>query len=293
MALGTQTKAAPMTVRWKPGTAFHVRQCCIIDRADPTVRSLRYRYETTSSARQPKLPMNAQGQAILAHLETVAAERRSRAADALLAERVRDIKRLQHARFERSYADLLAQPRYAKSARFFLEELYGPADFSARDGQFARVVPAMVRMFPQEIVCTVANLAELHALSEVLDTAMGWAIAAPARALGADLYGQAWREVGRAPDRERQIALMLAVGSDLERYTGRALLRHSLRLMRGPATAAGLGSLQRFLETGFDTFREMRGAELFLRTIAERERALAAQLFCANATPPQSETPSA
>jgi len=37
--------------------------------------------------------------------------------------------------------------------------------------------------------------------------------------------------------------------------------------------------LQRFLETGFDTFREMRGAEFFLQTIAGRERSLAAQLF--------------
>jgi hypothetical protein len=223
--------------------------------------------------------MNLQCSAILGHLDRVAAERRARAADADLAARVREVKRFQHARFEHSYADLLAQARYAKSARFFLEELYGPVDFTARDDQFARVVPAMVRMFPQEIVSTVANLAELHSLSEVLDTAMGRAIAAPA--LDAAQYGRAWRAVGRAPDRERQIALMLGVGSDLDRYTGRALLRHSLRVMRGPANAAGLGALQRFLEAGFDTFREMRGAEYFLRTIAERERALAAQLFAA------------
>ena len=281
-----------MTFNSGLGTALHVGQCCIIDASQSTVRPFRVRYEATAFASQPKLPMNAQGQAILGHLESVAAERRTRTADALLAERVREIKRFQHARFERSYADLLAQPRYAKSARFFLEELYGPADFSARDGQFARVVPAMVRMFPHEIICTVANLAELHALSEVLDTATGWAIAdsAPLPVFGSDLYGQAWRRVGRAPDRERQIVLMLAVGSDLERYTGRALLRHSLRLMRGPATAAGLGSLQRFLESGFDTFREMRGAEVFLRTIAERERALAAQLFCEDTAPASPET---
>jgi hypothetical protein len=71
----------------------------------------------------------------------------------------------------------------------------------------------MVRIFPHEIVCTVANLAELHALSEGLDTAMGRVIAAPG--LNASQYGQAWRGVGRAPDRERQIALMLAVGPTL------------------------------------------------------------------------------
>lgn len=226
--------------------------------------------------------MNAQGQSILCHLEAVAAQRRLRAADAALDHRVREVKQFQHTRFERSYADLLSQPRYARAARFFLEELYGPGDFAARDDQFARVVPALVRLFPQEIVDTVAELGELHALSESLDTAMGQALAAPR--LDADEYGRIWRAVARAPDRERQITLMLAVGSDLERYTGRTLLRHSLRLMRGPASAAGLGALQRFLETGFDTFREMGGAEYFLRTISQRERALAAQLFASDLT---------
>jgi hypothetical protein len=79
--------------------------------------------------------------------------------------------------------------------------------------------------------------------------------------------------------RERQIALMLAVGSALDRYTRNPLLRHSLRLMRGPAHAMGLGTLQEFLESGFDTFRDMRGAAFFLDTVATRERDLAARLF--------------
>lgn len=200
-----------------------------------------------------------------------------RIADPPLAERVREVKRFQHKRFEHTYGDLLAQPRYAPSARFFLEELYGPGDFTARDEQFARVVPAMVRMFSHDIVSTVANLGELHALSEVLDTAMARALARPD--LDADRYGLAWRAVGRTADRERQIVLMLAVGSDLGRYTARSLLRHSLRLMRVPAAAAGLGAMQRFLETGFDTFRQMHDANFFLQTIAERERSLAARLF--------------
>ena len=71
----------------------------------------------------------------------------------------------------------------------------------------------------------------------------------------------------------------LEVGAALDLYTRRPLLRHSLKLMRGPAKAAGLGELQRFLESGFDTFKEMQGANAFLRTIAIRERALADAIF--------------
>ena len=55
--------------------------------------------------------------------------------------------------------------------------------------------------------------------------------------------------------------------------------------MRAPARAAGLSELQRTLETGFDTFRAMKGAAEFIAFIAARERALAADLFFAAASP--------
>lgn len=221
--------------------------------------------------------MNPQVEHILQFLRHVAAERVRRRADPALAERVREVKRFQHQRFQRTYADLLASTRYARAAQFFLDDLYGPEDFTRRDEQFARVVPGLVRMFPKEIVGTVMALGELHALSEQLDTAMGAVIDGPS--IGDEPYATAWRAVGRPADRERQIMLMLAVGSALDSYTRNPLLRTSLRLMRGPAAAAGLGALQGFLERGFDTFREMNGAREFLDTVTTRERELAARLF--------------
>ncbi|MDE2082077.1 MAG: hypothetical protein KGI90_12045 [Burkholderiales bacterium] len=231
--------------------------------------------------------MKDDGLAILACLEQVGHERALRAADPVLAARVAEVKAWQRARFTATYADLLADPRHAPAARFFLDELYGPGDFSTRDDQFARIVPALVRLFSAEVVATVRALAQLHALSEQLDSAMAMAVVAAAaqapRAtatpLTAPRYAAAWRAVGRAADRERQIELLLAVGRALDQHTRRPLLRQALRLMRKPAEAAGLGALQHFLETGFDTFRAMHGADDFLSLIAQRERALAAQLF--------------
>lgn len=232
--------------------------------------------------------MTSTADRILRGLQAVAAERAARAEDAALAGSADAVKRYQHARFGVTYADLMAQPRYVAAAEFFLTDLYGPADFSDRDDQFARIVPALVRLFPAHIVDTVAELAELHALSERLDTAMArQRIATGGVGLtvtGAE-YGAWWRAVGDAASRERQIVLMVSVGQALDRYTRNRLLRQSLRLMRGPAAAAGLGALQGFLERGFDTFRDMAGAEVFLSTIASRERALAARLFTGGDAP--------
>ena len=221
--------------------------------------------------------MNDAGESILQSLAEVAAERAARLADPGLGAGVAAVKQFQHARFTRTYGDLLDHSRYGGAAAFFLDDLYGPADFSERDRQFVRIVPALLRIFPSAIVSTIGDLAELHALSERLDSGM-------ARCLGAQApdghsYAQAWRTQGDRPARERQIALMLAIGTALDRYTRNLLLRNSLRVMRGPAQAAGLGSLQRFLERGFDAFRAMGGAQEFLATIALRERGLAELLF--------------
>ena len=221
--------------------------------------------------------MNKSGTSILQHLGTVRVERAARAADAALAERVTQVKRYQQARFARTYADLLAHPRYAGASRFFLDDLYGPGDFSQRDAQFARIVPALVRLFPAEVVVTVEALTALHALSEQLDSEMARHVeGAPVTALP---YIVAWRRTGHPASRQRQIDLMLDVGRALDVYTHRPLLRHSLRAMRVPARAAGLSALQVFLESGFDTFRAMHGADEFLTQIAQRERAMAASLF--------------
>ena len=229
--------------------------------------------------------VNAIGETILVDLRNVAARRSDHAANPSLAAAVTQVKQYQHARLYKSYADLLIHPRFAGPARFFLDDLYGPGDFSDRDAQFVRVVPALVRLFPSAIVATVADLAALHALSEALDDQMASAFLSlrPAGSrLDAAGYLLAWQRTGEPDGRRKQIALMRRVGDALDKHTRKPLLRRSLALMRGPAKAAGLAALQAFLERGFDTFAAMSGADDFLNTIVTRETALARELFAAD-----------
>lgn len=210
-------------------------------------------------------------------LRTVEAERERRADEEGLNAKVCAVKGYQQQRFRQTYADLLGSERHGAACRFFLEELYGPEDFSRRDAQFSRVVPALVRLFPKEIVDTVASLAELHALSEQLDTEMGRQLAEPS--VDAANYIKAWQATGQPAGRIAQVDLTLDVARALDALTRKPLLRNGLRLMRPAARAAGLGELQGFLEQGFDTFRAMNGAHEFVEIVERRERALAAALF--------------
>lgn len=218
---------------------------------------------------------------ILQSLAAVDVERRRRAAAPGLTASVHALKAYQRQRFARTHASLLAHPRYAPATRFFLDELYGPQDFTQRDAQFSRIVPALVRVFPADTVATVEALAAVHALSERLDSAMAIHLdgQAPSRAG----YVRAWQATGEPAARARQLELVMRIGQALDRHTRSFVLRASLKAMRGPARAAGMAALQTFLEAGFDAFGAMRGADEFLATIAASESALSARLFEAGA----------
>ena len=96
-------------------------------------------------------------------------------------------------------------------------------------------------------------------------------------------YVDAWRSVGRRPDREAQLGIVMGIGRELAFLTRTPGLRTMLRMMRPAAAAAGLGSLQEFLEAGFQTVGELarqRGElERFLSLIQAREKKLMDQLF--------------
>ena len=218
---------------------------------------------------------------ILRDLARVADTRHERISSGRLNAAVMGVKAFQARRFENSYADLMANPRYAPAARFFLSDLYGPSEFHERDRQFARVVPSIAKLFPDEVLNTVCGLAKLHAVTESMDLAMGKclvALDAPGP-IGWAEYRRAWGEVGEPQMRALQLDLTVQLGKAMNRLTQKKWLRQSLRLMRKPANAAGLGELQWFLERGFDAFGNIGDASEFLDTITSREQALITELF--------------
>jgi hypothetical protein len=114
---------------------------------------------------------------------------------------------------------------------------------------------------------------ELSVLSQELDRALLGKLG-PEAPLTVATYCDAYRAVDDRAARERQIALIVLVGTALDRYVGKPLIRSALVAMRQPARLAGFGALQDFLERGFASFRKMRGAAAFLVIVEERETAL-------------------
>jgi len=227
--------------------------------------------------------MDASAQQIHDALQAVSQLRQQHAACPPLALASAEIRRFQARRFQATYADLMHSPRYQAAAAFFLDELYSDKNYGARDQQFARIANTIARIFPQTVVNTAAALAETHALTEQLDDLMArqWLADRAEHPQGSACarYIRCWRRVGDAAARQRQLDVVLQLGQALNRLTRTLGLRSLLKIMRRPAAAAGLTTLQQFLESGFDAFADMRGADDFLKLIAQRESEWIRSLF--------------
>lgn len=211
------------------------------------------------------------------------------AADPIFLGRLRHLQRWQCARLTQSHADLAAQPRYAPGVAFFIDDLYAPKDFSARDANVEQALPYMVRLLPAKVLATAADAMALQVLTRELDAAMVTALFPdPGSDAGADdtpsgmpdgatdsvdvaRYAEAYRTCNAFAERREQIALLQTLAERLESYVHSRMLHATLRMAHGPAKLIGLGDLQAFLERGFAAFRHMRGSEFFVRTIVDRE----------------------
>ena len=185
----------------------------------------------------------------------------------------------QAARLTRTHADLLDSPETHDAAKFFLSDLYAPADLSRRDAVAQRVVPIMAKMLPVSALETIADAIELDALSESLDADMVAALGDGIYHIDASAYGRSYRVTGREVDRARQIQLIAHLGASIERLAHLRFIGATLAAMRKPARLAGFGGAQEFVERGYAAFSKMKTAAPFIEAIVTRERAVSRAVF--------------
>ena len=195
------------------------------------------------------------------------------------------LRNWQAGRFSRTHADLLASAEYGDAARFFLTDLYGPADVTHRDALMQRVAPKLSKILSASALDVVADAIELNSLSESLDADMVQALGESGDLIDASAYARAYRQIARQHDRARQIAMIGHLGASLDTLSRQRLLRSALAMMRKPMEIAGFADLHAFLERGFSSFRKMKTAKPFLHAVISREKALSLALFAGDDLP--------
>lgn len=196
------------------------------------------------------------------------------------------LQRWQLERLTTTFDDLYRREGYRHAVEFFVSDLYGGLDFRERDQEMSRVAPVMIRFLPNNALVALAEAFELQALSLEYDIEMAEYMAANGiRTLDMARYIDVYLHGSDRAGRERQILLISKLGRDLKGLVRRPLINRLVRMLRGPAHAAGFGNLQEFLELGLSSFRELEDPVFFVDTIYEREWAAMERLFAGDPDP--------
>lgn len=196
------------------------------------------------------------------------------------------LQRWQLDRLTVTFDDLYRHEGYRHAVEFFVSDLYGGLDFRQRDREMERVAPVMIRFLPDKALVALAEAFELQAISLEYDVAMArYMETAGIDQLSMPDYCRVYLAGSDRAGRERQILLIRKLGRDLKSLVYKPVINALLRMLRGPAHAAGFGNLQEFLETGLASFRELEDPNHFVDTIFEREWAAMERLFAGDPDP--------
>jgi len=196
------------------------------------------------------------------------------------------LQQWQRRRLAITYSDLMSRESCRPACEFFLDELYGGLDFLKRDQDLDKVMPVMVRFLPGHALGSLAAAFELQAISLEFDIEVSRILSCEGRdELDLPGYANAYRACGDKPQREKQIELIRRLGIDLGRLVDKPLVSYLVRLLRGPAHAAGFGQLQQFLESGLASFRRLEDRSWFVERIYQREWMAMEKLFAGDEHP--------
>ncbi len=188
-----------------------------------------------------------------------------------LLSKVKHLQDWQCKRLLRTHETLANQPEYKKAMAFFVDELYGPKDFSQRDADIVRVVPKLAALLPEKAMRALAEAISLNALSFDLDLDL---IHHLKDELNNQSYALAYREMGRLPDRQKQIDIIAQLGQRLAGVVHIRGVNMLIKFARKPAKVANLLSLHEFLERGFEAFKDIGDVDAFIDPIIDTEQKL-------------------
>lgn len=213
---------------------------------------------------------------IVRHLHAVATMQEI-AEKAGLTSKIQALQEWQCKRLIASHQDLWDSPKFKPAMQFFIDELYGPNDFSQRDQDIAKVVPKMAKLLPEKALLSLSSALYLNAISYELDFAVARQL--PSGPINRDTYAAAYCNAQSQTTRTQQIDYIERLGVDLAEVVKIRGISMLLKMSRKPAKLAGVLSLHEFIEQGFHAFKQLGEVRDFIDPVVQRERTTMRQLF--------------
>lgn len=194
----------------------------------------------------------------------------------------------QSERLKKTYADFLADQRFRPACLFFLSDIYGPTDFSQRDHDVERVHAVLSKVVPAPMLSLLTDVIWLNTLTNELDAHLLQVLVNDLQMkveITPELYAEAYRLCDNYTERADQIDLISSILPQVANGAHIPMVGLALRVLYGPAHAAGWDDLYSFLTRGFEAFARLRDVKVFVSTIRHRELRILDQIY-ANAPDP-------
>lgn len=195
---------------------------------------------------------------------------------------IRAVQAWQCKRLLATHQHMYQQKRFRPAVEFFINELYGPNDFSQRDKDIARIVPKMSKFLPEKALQSLASALHLNTLSFELDFDLAKNL--DGTEINRETYAKAYISCDNLVDRQQQIDYIRTLGNDLADVVKMRGIASLLFISRKPAKVAGVIALHEFLEKGFKSFKNLGNVEDFIIPVVNKEHEIMQQL--ANPTLP-------
>jgi len=189
---------------------------------------------------------------------------------------IRAVQAWQCKRLLATHQQMYQQKRFKPAVEFFINELYGPNDFSQRDQDIARIVPKMSKFLPEKALQSLASALHLNTLSFELDFDLAKKLVDTE--INRDTYAKAYISCNNLTTRQQQIDYIRTLGNDLADVVKLKGISSLLFISRKPAKMAGVLALHEFLEKGFKSFKNLGNVEDFITPVMDREHQIMQQL---------------
>ncbi len=191
----------------------------------------------------------------------------------------------QKQRMQALHSDLFTQQDNQALATYFLDRLYGAADFDSLAGQCQKMllkIERVQRLVPNAAMNTAVNGVALAMQAIVLDLAMAQALVADFGVLAESDIDQHMpiilAKLQQTPAREAYLVDLQRYGDSLDKYIRSYVIYTAFKLAKGKAEQKGFAHLYGFLEQGFAAMQQTKSTAAFINTFAAAEVAYYQQL---------------
>ncbi len=184
----------------------------------------------------------------------------------------RYLQAFQSKRLERDYSHFRNDPQYVLLADFFLTDLYGTQDFSARDAQ-AKRLHHFTNLAPGMSVHDIQIALDVLELTETLDKQVADILVK----MNADVpfseatYEEAYYRADAYQPRIRQIELIDESLRRVYRLSRISLLGTTLNNTKTMAKLIGMSDMHRFLHKGYLALQKVNDIDPFLDEVVSKE----------------------